>query len=81
MLDFRVAIKLREIRLNVPALIQIGAFMTMHPGHHVELRGDEYNYDLGFDRDLDYEKVTIVGMLLDDDDLRGSIGYLFRKPR
>jgi hypothetical protein len=38
------AIKLAEIQLSPRSLIELGIWMTEHPGHAIELRGDEYNY-------------------------------------
>jgi hypothetical protein len=53
--------KIREIRLNPGQVMLVGLFATDHPGHAIELRGDEYNY-LGEYDNMDvvtYDYVTI----------------------
>jgi hypothetical protein len=37
-------LKLREIFINENVAAEVGRFATHHPGHLLELRGDEYNY-------------------------------------
>jgi hypothetical protein len=43
-MDLNGSNKRREIRHNAQDAQMLGVWLTGHPGHCVELRGDEYNY-------------------------------------
>ena len=64
----KIPLKVMEIRLNPSACELVGLFVSHHPGHEVELRGDEYNYRWDKENCETYHKEFLS---MDDPDQNG----------